>query len=339
MSFDNILGQDRPKRTLNKALRSGRIPSSYLFYGHESVGKKLTAIEVCKALNCKALGPVDSCDKCSSCIKIEKCIHPDLFMLEPKKSSPNGREAILKIDVIRELQKKLVYLPYEGHTKVAIINNAECMNPQAANSFLKTLEEPPSQTLIILIASNPYQLLPTIASRCQGIQFYPLPTEAIKKIISHHLGSEAGGSQPEEVELRSRRSMGQVARALEEDLLEASQYRKELIGLISVVSFKRMDQVFQWTKTRARRADHIQPILDELSSILRDVALIKTGRETSALINKDLRRQLEVLALQKSIPALLAMFEAVQNTKVALKANANTQLALENMFINFCEAA
>ena len=150
---------------------------------------------------------------------------------------------------------------------------------------------------------------------------------------------ETGEAQPEEVELRSRLAMGQVARAMKEDLLEASQYREELIGLISVVSFKRMDQVFQWTKTRARQADHIQPILDELSSILRDVALIKTGRETSALINKDLRRQLEVLALQKSIPALLAMFEAVQNTKVALKANANTQLALENMFINFCEAA
>ena len=339
MALDNILGQDRPKQILDKALRSGRIPNSYLFYGQESVGKKFTAIEVCKALNCETLSPVDSCDKCPSCLKIEKRIHPDLFILEPKKSSPTAREAVLKIDEIRELQKKLLYLPYEGNTKVAIINNAECMNSQAANSFLKTLEEPPTKTLIILIASNPHQLLPTVVSRCQGIRFYPLPTEAIKKIISHHLGSEAGGSQPEEVELRSRRSMGQVARALEEDLLEASQYREELIGLINVVSFKRMDQVFQWTKTRARRADHIQPILDELSSILRDVALIKTGRETSALINKDLRRQLEVLALQKSIPALLAMFEAVQNTKVALKANANTQLALENMFINFCEAA
>jgi len=181
MAFENILGQDRPKETLHKALRKNRIPNSYLFYGPESTGKKFTAIEVCKALNCETLRPVDSCNKCLSCQKIKKGIHPDLFILEPKKHSPTAKEAVLKIDDIRELQKKLIYLPYEGSTKVVIIDNAEHMNHQAANSFLKTLEEPPTKTLIILIASNPYQLLPTILSRCQGIRFYPLPNEAIKK--------------------------------------------------------------------------------------------------------------------------------------------------------------
>ena len=339
MSFDNILGQDRPKLTLDKALRSGQIPNAYLFYGQKSVGKKFTAIEVSKALNCKTLGPVDSCDQCTSCLKIEKRIHPDLFILEPKKSSPTAREAVLKIDEIRELQKKLLYLPYEGNTKVAIINNAECMNSQAANSFLKTLEEPPTKTLIILIASNPHQLLPTVVSRCQGIRFYPLPNEAIKKIICRHLEAETGESQPEEIELRSRRSMGQVSHALEEDLLKTSQDREGLIRLISIVSFKRMDQVFLWTKAKAKQTEHIQLILDELTRILRDVALIKIDPETSVVINKDLTQQLKILALQKTMPALLAMCETIQNTKVAIKSNANPQLALENMLIGFCEAA
>jgi len=333
MALDNILGQDRPKQILDKALRSGRIPNSYLFYGQESVGKKFTAIEVCKALNCETLSPVDSCDKCPSCLKIEKRIYPDLFILEPKKSSPT------EIDEIRELQKKLLYLPYEGNTKVAIINNAECMNSQAANSFLKTLEEPPTKTLIILIASNPHQLLPTVVSRCQGIRFYPLPNEAIKKIICRHLETETGESQPEEIELRSRRSMGQVAYALEEDLLETSQDREELIRLVSIVSFKRMDQVFLWTKTKAKQTERIQLILDELTRILRDAALIKIDPEARGVINKDLTEQLKILALQKSTPALLTMFETVQNTKVAIKSNANSQLALENMLIDFCEAA
>jgi len=339
MALDNILGQDRPKQILEKALRSGRIPNSYLFYGQESVGKKFTAIEVCKALNCETLSPVDSCDKCPSCLKIEKRIHPDLFILEPKKSSPTAREAVLKIDEIRELQKKLLYLPYEGNTKVAIINNAECMNSQAANSFLKTLEEPPTKTLIILIASNPHQLLPTVVSRCQGIRFYPLPNEAIKKIICRHLETETGESQPEEIELRSRRSMGQVAHALEEDLLKTSQDREELIRLISIVSFKRMDQVFLWTKAKAKQTERIQLILDELTRILRDAALIKIDPEARGVINKDLTEQLKILALQKTMPALLAMCEIVQNTKVAIKSNANSQLALENMLIDFCEAA
>ncbi|HIA32575.1 MAG TPA: hypothetical protein EYN83_04960, partial [Nitrospinaceae bacterium] len=196
-----------------------------------------------------------------------------------------------------------------------------------------------TKTLIILIASNPHQLLPTVVSRCQGIRFYPLPNEAIKKIICRHLETETGESQPEEIELRSRRSMGQVAYALEEDLLETSQDREELIRLVSIVSFKRMDQVFLWTKTKAKQTERIQLILDELTRILRDAALIKIDPEARGVINKDLTEQLKILALQKSTPALLTMFETVQNTKVAIKSNANTQLALENMLIDFCEAA
>ena len=339
MALDNILGQDRPKQILEKALRSGRIPNSYLFYGQESVGKKFTAIEVCKALNCETLSPVDSCDKCPSCLKIEKRIHPDLFILEPTKIPPTAKRAIIRIEEVRELQKKLAYLPYEGNTKVAIINDAERMTPNAANSFLKTLEEPPTKTLIILIASNPHQLLPTVVSRCQGIRFYPLPNEAIKKIICRHLETETGESQPEEIELRSRRSMGQVAYALEEDLLETSEDREELIRLISIISYQRMDQVFLWTKAKAKQTERILLILDELTRILRDVVLIKVVPETSLVTNKDLIKQLRTLALKKSTPALLTMFETVQNTKTAIKSNANSQLALENMLINFCEAA
>ena len=339
MAFENILGQDRPKETLHKALRKNRIPNSYLFHGPEGIGKKYTAIEVCKALNCETLGPVDSCNKCLSCQKIKKGIHPDLFILEPKKHSPTAKEAVLKIDDIRELQKKLIYLPYEGSTKVVIIDNAEHMNPQAANSFLKTLEEPPTKTLIILIASNPYQLLPTILSRCQGIRFYPLPYEAIKKIIYQHLKTEGEESQPEEIELRSRRSMGQVSRALKEDLLETSQDREELIHLIGIISFERIDQVFLWAKTKAKKTERIPLILDELMHILRDTLLVKVNPEANLVINKDLTEQLKTLALQKSTPAILTMFETVLKTKSAMKSNANSQLALENMLINFCEAA
>jgi DNA polymerase-3 subunit delta' len=133
--------------------------------------------------------------------------------------------------------------------------------------------------------------------------------------------------------------MGQVAYALEEDLLEASEDREELIRLISIISFKRMDQVFLWTKAKAKQTERILLILDELTRILRDAVLIKVAPETSVVTNKDLIKQLRTLALQKSTPALLTMFETVQNTKAAIKSNANSQLALENMLINFCEAA
>ncbi len=339
MSFSRILGQDRPKHILNKTLRNGCIPHAYLFYGQESVGKKLAAIELAKALNCEVSGPVDGCDGCPSCRKIDERTHPDFFLLEPEKSSPSARDATLKIDAIRELQKKLIYLPYEGQTKVVIIDSAECMNPQAANSFLKTLEEPPSKTIIILIASNPYQVLPTLVSRCQGIRFYPLTAEAIQKIIAKQLESETGDAQPELVELRAQRSMGQVARAMEEDLLKASECREDLIGLIQQVSFKRMDLAFQWVRTYGRKTDCIQSVLDELLNLVHDAAVLKTNRNPRAIQNKDLTHLLEKVANQKSLAALLNMFDTVHRTKAALKYNANTQLSLENMFLNFCEAA
>ena len=100
-----------------------------------------------------------------------------------------------------------------------------------------------------------------------------------------------------------------------------------------------MDQVFLWTKTKAKQTERILLILDELTRILRDAVLIKVAPETSVVTNKDLIKQLRTLALQKSTPALLTMFETAQNTKAAIKKNANSQLALENMLINFCEAA
>ena len=339
MSFSRILDQDRPKHILNKTLRNGCVSHAYLFYGQESVGKKLAAVELAKALNCEVSGPVDGCDGCPSCRKIDERTHPDFFLLEPEKSSPSARDAILKIDAIRELQKKLIYLPYEGQTKVAIIDSAECMNPQAANSFLKTLEEPPSKTIIILITSNPYQLLPTLVSRCQGIRFYPLAAEVIKKIIVKQLESKAGDAQPELVELRAQRSMGQVARAMEEDLLKTSEYREDLIGLIQQVSFKRMDLAFQWIRTYGRKTDRIQSVLDELLNLVHDAAVLKTNRNPRTIQNKDLTHLLEEVASQKSLAALLDMFDAVHHTKTALKYNANAQLSLENMFLNFCEAA
>lgn len=339
MSFKNILGQERPSRVIKKALESGRIPNAYLFYGQQSIGKKSIAIEVAKALNCKISGPMDGCDQCSSCLKIDRRTHPDFFILEPEKGSPTAREAILKIDAIREVQKKLAYLPYEGLTKVAIVNNAEYMNSQAANSFLKTLEEPPSQTLIILITSNPYQLAPTIVSRCQGIRFYPLQTKDIKTIIAHHFEEEMGEIQPEELELRSSLAMGQVSLAMKEDILESTKYREELIDLINLTSFNRMDRVFTWTKAWSKKTDSLQLVLDELMRLLRDTALIKTDQTPSNIFNKDLIQKLRPIAQKKSLPTILIMFDAVQNTKVALKLNANAQLSLENMLLNFCEAA
>lgn len=339
MSFQRILGQDQPKRIIQNVLQNNCVSHAYLFYGQESIGKKFTAVEFAKALNCQTSGPRDSCDDCTSCRKIDQRIHPDFFLLEPGKSSPTGREAFIKVEEVRELQKKLSYLPYEGKIKVAIIDGAEAMNPQAANTFLKTLEEPPSATVLILITPNPHRLLSTIVSRCQGVKFHPLTCEGVKKILKQTAEPETGGFDEEELALRALRSMGGIKRALEEDIAATHNYREEVLNLLEKVSFGRMDVVFKWTQQWAKQPAQIQSLLDEMLNLLRDLAVIKSRGPNTGILNQDIMDRLQPLAAQKSVGTLLAMFDSALQTKSALTGNANLQLSLDHMLIEFCEAA
>lgn len=339
MSFQRILGQDQPKRIIQNALENNSVSHAYLFFGQESIGKKLMAVEFAKALNCEVSGPKDNCGDCPSCRKIDQGIHPDFFFLEPEKSSPTARTAFIKVEEIRELQKKLAFLPYEAKTKVAILDDADAMNPQAANTLLKTLEEPPSSTILILISSNPYQLLPTIISRCQGVKFHLLYSDVVRQILRQSVQPETEGFSEKELDLRTLRSMGRISRALEEDIEATNQYREEILDLLEQANFKRMDVIFKWTRQWAKRSDQIQSVLDEMLNLLRDLAVIKSQGKNTEILNRDILDRLKPLAAQKSVGTLIAMFDSALQTKSALKANANLQLSLDHMLIQFCEAA
>ncbi|HIE42249.1 MAG TPA: DNA polymerase III subunit delta', partial [Nitrospinaceae bacterium] len=232
MSFKSVLGQSQPKKILNNALQNSSVAHAYLFYGQEGVGKKKLAIALAKALNCKNTGSDGACDECESCLKIERRTHPDFFYLEPVKNSPTSREAVIKIEEIRELQKKLAYLPYEGKTKVVVIDSAELMNLQAANSFLKTLEEPPSATVLILVSSNPQRLLPTLLSRCQRIQFHRLSLSDTRTIIQSNLLALGETMTESELEFHTQRSQGSVNQARAENFAEMEGIREQLLEVL-----------------------------------------------------------------------------------------------------------
>lgn len=334
MSFNRILGQDQAKQIVQRALKKSTVAHAYLFFGPDSVGKKLTAIEIAKALNCTVSGPEDGCDQCPSCQKIAAQTHPDIFFVEPSKSSTTSREPAIRIEDIRELQRKLHFLPYEGKKKVVIIDSADLMNPQAANSFLKTLEEPPSSTVIILIVSNEYKVLPTISSRCQGVQFHLLPVGVIKQILTNRENVDSS-----EVNLRAAMARGQMTRALDPNLVMAGEDRQNLLKLIETVSFDQVDIIFRWAKDQAKNGDQIQTLLDELLFLLRDLALLKNRCHANLIYNLDIEKELKHLADQKSQTAFPKMFDAVHQTKSALRGNANLQLSLESMLLKFCEAA
>lgn len=339
MSFKQILGQSQPKKILTNALQNTSVAHAYLFYGQESIGKKKLAITLAKALNCKGSDPLDACDECESCLKIERGVHPDFFFIEPVKSTPTSREAVIKIEPIRELQKKLAYLPYEGKTKVVVVDSADLLNLQAANSFLKTLEEPPSSTVLILISSNPHRLLPTLLSRCQGIQFHRLSSSEIREIIQSQLQEKGESLTESDLDFHTQRSQGSVDRALAEDFEEMETIREQLLEVLEKVSFDRMDIVFAFAKTWAKQTEQLQSVLNELLGLIRDLALYRSGCSQSDIQNRNLSANLIQIAQTRSLKTWLDRFTVVRNTQVALSGNANAQLFLENMLIEFCEAA
>jgi DNA polymerase-3 subunit delta' len=162
MSFNDIIGHDRPVQVLKRALAGGTVAHAYLFSGDEGIGKRMTARALAAAVNCLERGPEGGCGTCPSCRKVAAGSHPDVHLL-----APDGAE--IKIDQIREVQSDLSLCPFEGAKKVLIVDGAETMNDASSNALLKTLEEPPGETVIILVTSRPQGLLPTIRSRCQEV--------------------------------------------------------------------------------------------------------------------------------------------------------------------------
>jgi DNA polymerase-3 subunit delta' len=185
MAFENIVGQEKAIGILKSQLKFNRIAHSYIFFGPEGVGRKKTAIELAKALNCEQSGNTP-CDECVSCKKIDKMIHPDVHLIDyvwqskvlEEKVPKSGRN-VIKIGTIRAIQRGINLKLFEGRYRVFIVDSAETLNREAANCLLKTLEEPSPNSLIVLITDTLETLPGTVISRCQQIKFRMLSEEFI----------------------------------------------------------------------------------------------------------------------------------------------------------------
>lgn len=172
--FKNLVGNEEVKQYLKSTIESNNISHSYMFVGIQGIGKRLFAREYAKNIMCLQNGECE--DKCNSCIKFKAKSNPDYYEIEPDGKS-------IKIDQVRELQKKIAEKPITSKKKVYVINNADFMTEESQNCLLKTLEEPPEYATIILIVSNESKILPTIKSRCITIKFKKLKNAEIKKYL------------------------------------------------------------------------------------------------------------------------------------------------------------
>jgi DNA polymerase-3 subunit delta' len=324
MPLRDIRGHRRLNDLLTHAIGRGALPPSLLFDGVEGVGKRLTAIAVAQALNCPSPSGGDSCGVCSSCRKIVRGAHPDVVVVEPEDSGA------IKIETVREeVIQKSAYRPFEGRWRVFVIDEADALVANAQDALLKTLEEPPPASILILVTSRPDALLPTVRSRCHRLRFGRLSEAEVTAVLR-----ERHGFSEREARAAAVIADGSVSRALSAQQGELAESREAAAHLLRAVARGRMPQRLEGAKAliagsrspdRAVVADRLRA----LSSMLRDLEVLATRAKDAWLANADLKPQLEPLLPAFGSPRVLRAFSAVDRAISALERNASPKIVAD----------
>ena len=322
MSFANIKGQDRAVAYLKASLKNNRLSNAYIFCGPDGVGKFLTAMNFAKTVICANAVSHESCDICPSCKKIDSFTHPDVFVLRPQNE---GRQAQglypertrgIKIDDIRRLIKDIYLKPFEAKKKVYIIEEAQSMKHEAANALLKTLEEPPTDSMLILITDNLKALFQTIVSRSQVIRFYPLKPAQIKEVLIREAALDETKAS-----VLSRLSSGRLGKALAYTDEDIFQKRSSLINSV----LKGSDAGLFFDDVPKEK---IRLYLDILLAWFKDVLSAKALADDSMLVNIDKIDSIHNEAKRLSFDYLEDVINNIILTLSYLDQNANTKLAM-----------
>jgi len=322
MPFADIQGQEAAKRLLQSGLIHHRLSHAYIFAGPVGTGRKRMALALAQAMFClEQTG--DACGMCLECRKVEHGNHPDLHIIEPDGAS-------IRIDQIRELQKEFAYraTASAGGSKFYMIDRADTMTVQAANSLLKFLEEPSSRVVAVLIAENGHALLPTIQSRAQWIGFTPMPRDLmVKQLLDEghpaplvhpaaHLTAGLGAAR----ELIASNWFAETRNVV-------IQLTKETISRFPS-SFVTVQQ--KWAKTEW--TGHTDVLFDLWILLLKDIVQLSMGRKDK-LVYIDQTDWMISLSYSRDAASWVTLLERAVELKKRLRFNANPQLVLEKMLV------
>jgi DNA polymerase-3 subunit delta' len=267
---------------------------------------------------------IDGCGQCPSCLRIARGVHPDVLLIEPQDSG------VIKVDQVRDAVDRAAYRPFEGRRRVVIVDDADALMPQAQNALLKTLEEPPSASVFLLVSARPDALLPTVLSRCPQLRFRALSIEEVAGALRGRGATEA---EARAVAANAEGSIGRALQASVGDLVESRDVAtRVLMGVAAARDARgRLEQARELVaKPNASVSEREQLALHlrAMSSLLRDVALIGAGADTGALANTDVRSDLARLSAFDGDRGVRA-FGAVDRALGALDRNASAKIVAD----------
>ena len=321
MFFNDIEGHEGPLQILKRALAHGTLAHAYLFSGESGIGKKMTARGLAAAVNCRAATPDGGCGSCPSCRKVASGGHPDVRFLEAE-----GNE--IKIDQVREAQADLALRPFEGNKKVLIVDGAEGLNAASANAFLKTLEEPPGDALIILITAMPQSLLPTIRSRCQEIVFHVLP----RHILAAALARKRGLSE-EDAWFLAALAQGSMGRGIEMDVEAEKALRDEVLTLWAGLGSISPGDTLLKAEAYGKDRERLERLLDIGIEWLRDAVVYRETNEERLLVNGGRRDLLRQWCERRPLPGMFLDLELFTSSRKLLDRRVSAQLVAENLLL------
>jgi DNA polymerase III subunit delta' len=343
MTLQAVQGQSRAVGALRAALRRGALPHACLFTGPSGVGKELAAVGLTQALLCRE-APGEGCGRCSTCTRVERFAHPDVLWLLPEEEQVRRRLAgrsdfahvpsrDVRVEQVRKLQERLSLRGLESATKVVLVLSAEAMNPAAQNAFLKTLEEPPQDTTLVLVTSAPDRLLPTLRSRCVRYAFAPLP----RALVAARL-AELRGLQKEQAQAVAALAEGSLERALALSLKpEQLENRRATIRAFEAVNGSDFRSALRFAEVAGGSREEAEEALGVLFMWVRDVAVVPFGQ---ALFHPELHALATAAAQKLDEDQLHWRFRLLDEALVAIRQrNASPRLQLERLALEMSRSS
>jgi DNA polymerase-3 subunit delta' len=333
--FRDIIGHRRLVSLLSRAVARETLPPAMLFAGAAGVGKRRVALALAQAINCQqpvAAGDIerDACGECASCKRIARGVHPDVIVMEP------GDTGTIKIEQVREVVEKAGYRPFEGRRRAVVIDEADALVPAAQNALLKTLEEPPSASVFVLVSSMADALLPTVRSRLPRLRFGALSAgEVAEALMRDHEYDEA------DARAAAADADGSVGRALateSADLAGARDVARQLLEQTARVAdpTRRLETAKLLTPAAAgasrrpgNERDQLAACLRAMASLLRDLGILATRADARILANADLTSQLESLTRSYDSERSARAYTAVDRALGALERNASPKVVAD----------